>query len=254
MNVLSKTKPSRTLSLALLVALGACGTAMAQDAALSVKEKVQATAAADAAVDDAHTAHADAESARESAKTADMITRQGALTAQGAATAAATSKIAQQSSLDAQRSSQQASHAAKAALGAKTATDYGNQPVGSLDEAQRAAAAADVASMNAADAAAAAEAAAMATRDAATMPPTPVLPSPAAAGMTDTSQVTVTSSEPDSIVGDYSIDFAAMDTNHNNSISRAEAKSNPTLTAEFAAVDNDHNGRLSKAELKGWIE
>ena len=65
--------------------------------------------------------------------------------------------------------------------------------------------------------------------------------------------VTVTSSPSNSIVGDYKIDFAAMDSNHDGSIRRAEAKSNPTLSAEFAAVDNNHDGRLSKQELEGWM-
>jgi len=65
--------------------------------------------------------------------------------------------------------------------------------------------------------------------------------------------VTFTSSPSNSIVGDYKIDFAAMDGNGNGSISRSEASSNATLTAEFAAVDADHNGQLSKSELTGWL-
>ncbi|RFP59847.1 hypothetical protein D0Y53_09880 [Luteimonas weifangensis] len=65
--------------------------------------------------------------------------------------------------------------------------------------------------------------------------------------------VTVTSSPGNSIVGDYEIDFGTLDANHNGSISRGEARSNATLTAEFNAVDHDHNGRLSQDELKGWM-
>jgi len=62
----------------------------------------------------------------------------------------------------------------------------------------------------------------------------------------------VKSSPPDSVVGDYKIDFAAMDKNSDGNISRSEAKSNQTLTDEFRAVDNNHDGRLSKEELSGW--
>ena len=63
----------------------------------------------------------------------------------------------------------------------------------------------------------------------------------------------VKSVPPDSVVGEYKIDFAAMDTNGDGRISRAEARSNQTLTDEFRAVDNDHDGRLSKEELAGWM-
>lgn len=80
------------------------------------------------------------------------------------------------------------------------------------------------------------------TGEATAQPSTPVQP-----------QVTVVSREPDSVVGEYKIDFAALDKNHDGSLSRAEVKSNPTLTAEFDAVDIDHNGRLSKKELEGWM-
>ncbi|QOW23391.1 EF-hand domain-containing protein [Lysobacter avium] len=65
-------------------------------------------------------------------------------------------------------------------------------------------------------------------------------------------EVTIVSQHPDSIVGEYHVDFAAMDTNDDGVIDAAEASSNPTLTAEFKAVDTDRDGKLSKAELKGW--
>ncbi len=66
--------------------------------------------------------------------------------------------------------------------------------------------------------------------------------------------MTVTSSPPDSVVGEYKIDFDALDANHDGNLSRAEVRSNATLTGEFRAVDNDSNGRLSKEELKGWMD
>jgi Ca2+-binding EF-hand superfamily protein len=56
------------------------------------------------------------------------------------------------------------------------------------------------------------------------------------------------------VVGEYRIDFAALDANGDGSLSRTEVRSNATLTGEFRAVDNDHNGRLSKEELKGWMD
>ncbi|MCC4591603.1 hypothetical protein LL974_10685 [Xanthomonas campestris pv. cannae] len=65
--------------------------------------------------------------------------------------------------------------------------------------------------------------------------------------------INVTSVEPNSIVGDYHIDFAKLDRNHDGYISRAEAKADPTLYAEFDAVDVHHHGRLSKADLEGWM-
>jgi len=66
--------------------------------------------------------------------------------------------------------------------------------------------------------------------------------------------VQVTSVEPNSIVGQYRIDFSALDKNHDGYISRAEAKADPTLAAEFDAVDAHHRGRLSKQDLKGWLQ
>ncbi|HSR66233.1 MAG TPA: hypothetical protein VLM17_11605 [Xanthomonadaceae bacterium] len=63
----------------------------------------------------------------------------------------------------------------------------------------------------------------------------------------------VTSSPGNSIVGDYHIDFDAMDGNHDGNLSRKEAGSNATLMREFRAVDHNRNGKLSKDELKGWM-
>ncbi len=80
-------------------------------------------------------------------------------------------------------------------------------------------------------------------------PPAAAEPAPAAGA----AQATVRSVPPDSVVGEYKIDFATMDANGNGSISRSEAKSNATLTAEFDAVDNNHDGKLDKQELAGWM-
>ena len=63
----------------------------------------------------------------------------------------------------------------------------------------------------------------------------------------------VRSFEPDSVVGDYRIDFEALDADGDGVISRAEAAANPTLAAEFRAVDGNGDGRLDRDELSGWI-
>lgn len=85
------------------------------------------------------------------------------------------------------------------------------------------------------------------------VPPTQAPPPVPAANVATEAEVTFTSSPSNSVVGEYTIDFAAMDTDGDGNISRAEAKSNATLTAEYAAVDIDSNGRLSKSELQGWM-
>lgn len=66
--------------------------------------------------------------------------------------------------------------------------------------------------------------------------------------------VTVTSEEPDSVRGDYHIDFATLDRDHDGYISRQEAHANPTLAREFDALDSHRSGRLSRAQLEGWMK
>lgn len=66
--------------------------------------------------------------------------------------------------------------------------------------------------------------------------------------------VTVTSEEPDSVRGDYHIDFATLDRDHDGYISRQEAQANPTLAREFNALDSHRSGRLSRAQLEGWMK
>lgn len=67
------------------------------------------------------------------------------------------------------------------------------------------------------------------------------------------SQVTVKSAPSNSVVGEYQIDFDALDRNGDGSLNRNEASANTTLMGEFRAVDTNRNGRLSKDELKGWM-
>ncbi len=65
--------------------------------------------------------------------------------------------------------------------------------------------------------------------------------------------VTVRSVQPDSVVGDYRIDFDALDSDGDGYISRAEAQANPSLAAEFDAIDIPRRGRLSREQLAGWL-
>ena len=69
------------------------------------------------------------------------------------------------------------------------------------------------------------------------------------------STVTVTSHPGDSISSNYNIDFAALDSNGDGNIVRAEvnASGNADLMREFHVVDRDNNGRLTRDELKGWL-
>jgi Ca2+-binding EF-hand superfamily protein len=43
--------------------------------------------------------------------------------------------------------------------------------------------------------------------------------------------------------------FAALDTNHDGKISKAEAQKNQMVSQMFAQADKDHDGFLSKAEF-----
>ncbi len=78
-------------------------------------------------------------------------------------------------------------------------------------------------------------------------------------GMTTVDQadgvpVIIRSYEPRPATADrYRIDFAALDTDGDGTISRAEAAAHPTLAAEFNAIDANRDGRLSREELAGWL-
>jgi len=66
-------------------------------------------------------------------------------------------------------------------------------------------------------------------------------------------QVVIRSFEPDSVVGEYRIDFDALDGNGDGVLSRTEAGANATLGGEFRAVDTNADGRLDRNELSGWM-
>ena len=70
---------------------------------------------------------------------------------------------------------------------------------------------------------------------------------------TDQAQVTVRSIQPDSVIGNYRIDFDAMDVNGDGFISREEAQANPALADEFHALDTARRGKLSREQLAGWL-
>ncbi|NZA26704.1 hypothetical protein H0E84_09925 [Luteimonas sp. SJ-92] len=70
--------------------------------------------------------------------------------------------------------------------------------------------------------------------------------------MQDGQEVRISSHLPDSVVGDYRVDFAALDANGDGRISRAEARTNASLTAEFHVADSNGDGRLTPDELSGW--
>ncbi|MBJ7576155.1 hypothetical protein [Luteimonas sp. MC1828] len=65
--------------------------------------------------------------------------------------------------------------------------------------------------------------------------------------------VTISSRLPDSVIGEYRIDMAALDANADGKLTRREARTNATLTAEFRAVDANGDGVLDSHELKGWM-
>lgn len=70
---------------------------------------------------------------------------------------------------------------------------------------------------------------------------------------TDQAQVTVRSIQPDSVIGNYRIDFEAMDVDADGFISREEAQANPALADEFNALDTARRGKLSREQLAGWL-
>ncbi|WP_313318406.1 EF-hand domain-containing protein [Stenotrophomonas sp.] len=70
---------------------------------------------------------------------------------------------------------------------------------------------------------------------------------------TDQAQVTVRSIQPDSVIGNYRIDFDAMDVDGDGFISRDEAQANPALADEFNALDTARRGKLSREQLAGWL-
>lgn len=65
--------------------------------------------------------------------------------------------------------------------------------------------------------------------------------------------VIVRSIQPDSVPGNYRIDFDALDVDGDGFISRDEAQANPALADEFNALDSGRRGRLERSQLAGWL-
>lgn len=173
-------------------------------------------------------------------------------------------RAAQSAEQDAQTAQEKASEAATAAGAAAGAAATANQAFDdggsgaaqtktSADVAEQAADTAEAAAAQAGQAAVDAQAAAQDAQQAAS---TVQATTPAPAMPPATGPVTVTSSPGNSISSNYRIDFAAMDTNGDGNIVRAEvsASGNADLMREFHVVDANHNGRLTREELKGWLD
>lgn len=65
--------------------------------------------------------------------------------------------------------------------------------------------------------------------------------------------VTVRSIQPDSVLGNYRIDFAALDVDGDGLISVEEAQVNPALADEFKSLDTLRRGQLDRSQLAGWL-
>ncbi|MCW4454123.1 hypothetical protein OK348_04890 [Flavobacterium sp. MXW15] len=65
--------------------------------------------------------------------------------------------------------------------------------------------------------------------------------------------VTVRSIQPDNVIGNYRIDFAALDVDGDGFISREEAQANPALADEFNSLDTARRGKLAREQLAGWL-
>jgi len=65
--------------------------------------------------------------------------------------------------------------------------------------------------------------------------------------------VVVRSIQPDSVIGNYHIDFDMFDVDGDGFISRDEAQANPALADEFNALDTARRGKLAREQLAGWL-
>jgi len=65
--------------------------------------------------------------------------------------------------------------------------------------------------------------------------------------------VIVRSIQPDTVAGNYRIDFEALDADGDGFISREEAQANPALADEFNALDTARRGKLAREQLAGWL-
>ena len=59
------------------------------------------------------------------------------------------------------------------------------------------------------------------------------------------------STEPSAQGSGQAADYSKLDANGDGSISKDEAKGDPTLSAKFSELDKDKNGTLSSTELSG---
>ncbi len=67
--------------------------------------------------------------------------------------------------------------------------------------------------------------------------------------------VTVRSIQPSSVdAAAYRLDFDALDTDGDGTISRDEAQASPALAEEFDALDGTRRGRLTREQLRGWLK
>ena len=226
----------RILSMALLASLGLAAPAFAQTA-----EQQQAQRDAKDAAEDAEKAQADAQAAEEAARIAAQASAAKPASGEAAVNAAVAGQQADQAATS-------ASVATGAAISADAAFDGSGkgelETKAASEVAEQAAGTAEAASAMASEAAAGAQAAAQGAV-AAPSDPAPVPAPMPVPGAQAEPLVSVTSSPPDSVVGQYRIDMAALDANGNGSLSRGEVKSNASLVAEFHAVDSNRNGSLS---------
>ncbi|MGB3393726.1 MAG: EF-hand domain-containing protein [Stenotrophomonas sp.] len=65
--------------------------------------------------------------------------------------------------------------------------------------------------------------------------------------------VVVRSIQPDSVIGNYRIDFDLLDVDGDGFISRDEARANPALADEFDSLDSARHGKLAREQLAGWL-
>jgi hypothetical protein len=59
--------------------------------------------------------------------------------------------------------------------------------------------------------------------------------------------------EPSAKSSDKSADYSKLDVNGDGSISKDEAKKDPTLSAKFSELDTDKSGSLTTAELSAGM-
>ena len=243
------TRKHLTLTVALLSGLGLASPAFAQTAEQQ-KAQLEAEQARAAAAE----ATADALDAQSAAATANAVSNLVPTSATAAVTADVASDQADQAAVAAGVAINAAADAHAAADDAATGHMVTKQAAEVADQAEDVARAAGaVADTAAAQAQFASDAGAVAAAN----PPQVVVPAmpqsdrPALAG---NGNVTFSDQPGNSISPNYHVDFAAMDSNGDGMVVRAEARGNADLMREFHVVDLDNNGRLTRVEMKDWID